>query len=459
MKCLWSLSALHLLFTSYSAHSFINANPHTMKQHSMHQEMDGNAHRADPLHVHLSHDSVQARAAEIADTPIVHAIGGAFGSVLSLVLLYPLDRIRVEMQSRVASPINQSSRELPNVLQTRNLRHNRSSFDSVKDKKGESLLNSNKTVGGGEDICQDKAMREDTKSSRYGVLKCLSDLSERGELYRGILPVMLSMSLSNFIFFYAHEAVKNIIFSNQAKNTAKGAGKALLASTLAGVVNVLVTNPLWVATLRIQIGSNNSENVNNENSRQRKSSLFSIIRKIVHEEGLLKLWSGTAASLVLCSNPAIQISLYERLKRNILDARKVKKGDIGASLSLGMLDAFLIGALSKAFATIATYPLQLAQVLIRLQHDDHSHDDKEEKQHQGKLIVQREKYSGSIDCLRKLWKRGGILAWYSGIDAKLLQTVLTAAFTFLSYEQVLSAVKRAIIIVYTVQAKRNGKSY
>jgi len=436
-----------------------------MKQHTMHQEMDGNtdynhAHRAYPLHVHLSHDSVQARAAEIADTPIVHAIGGAFGSVLSLVLLYPLDRIRVEMQSRVASPINQSSRELPNVLQTRNLRHSRNSLDCVKKKKkGESLLHSNQAVDGGEDICQDKAMGEDPKSSRYGVLKCLFDLSERGELYRGILPVMLSMSLSNFIFFYAHEAVKNIIFNNQAKNTAKGAGKALLASALAGVVNVLVTNPLWVATLRIQIGSNNSESVNNENSRQRKSSLFSIIRKIINEEGLLKLWSGTAASLVLCSNPAIQISLYERLKRNILDARKVKKGDIGASLSLGMLDAFLIGALSKAFATIATYPLQLAQVLIRLQHDDHSHDDKKEKRHEKKLIVQREKYSGSIDCLRKLWKRGGILAWYSGIDAKLLQTVLTAAFTFLSYEQVLSAVKRAIIIVYTVQAKRNGKSY
>ena len=50
-----------------------------------------------------------------------------------------------------------------------------------------------------------------------------------------------------------------------------------------------------------------------------------------------------------------------------------------------------------------------------------------------------------MDCLVQLYKRRGIQEWFTGMRAKLLQTVLTAAFTFLTYEQILGAVQSALI--------------
>ena len=39
--------------------------------------------------------------------------------------------------------------------------------------------------------------------------------------------------------------------------------------------------------------------------------------KICKYEGIKTLWSGTSASLLLVSNPAIQFMVYETLKRNL----------------------------------------------------------------------------------------------------------------------------------------------
>ena len=47
-----------------------------------------------------------------------------------------------------------------------------------------------------------------------------------------------------------------------------------------------------------------------------------------------------------------------------------------------------------------------------------------------------------LDCLYQQLMRGGIPALFQGMNAKLLQTVLTAAFTFLTYEQTLVQVAK-----------------
>lgn len=47
-----------------------------------------------------------------------------------------------------------------------------------------------------------------------------------------------------------------------------------------------------------------------------------------------------------------------------------------------------------------------------------------------------------LDCLYQQVLRGGIHALFQGMNAKLLQTVLTAAFTFLTYEQTLVQVAK-----------------
>jgi solute carrier family 25 (peroxisomal adenine nucleotide transporter), member 17 len=45
------------------------------------------------------------------------------------------------------------------------------------------------------------------------------------------------------------------------------------------------------------------------------------------------------------------------------------------------------------------------------------------------------KYKSIWDCFRKIIKAEGIFGLYRGIESKLLQSVLTAAFTFAAKEE------------------------
>ena len=46
------------------------------------------------------------------------------------------------------------------------------------------------------------------------------------------------------------------------------------------------------------------------------------VQQIFREEGFRGLWSGTRASLVLATNPAIQFAVYETVKRYMRGANK-----------------------------------------------------------------------------------------------------------------------------------------
>ena len=177
------------------------------------------------------------------------------------------------------------------------------------------------------------------------------------------------------------------------------------------------------------------------------SSLWKELQKMVKERGWKYMWNGTSASLLLVSNPVVQFFCYEQLKQLLLSRRRqvqlVKGGQAllrqhvvtdggktiaAATAAAGVLlpyEAFLVGAIAKGIATVTTYPLQLAQTVLRLSRDgdsvsSSSHGDDTN-------------YKGTLHCLLKLYQKGGFGKLFTGMRAKLLQTVLTAAFTFLTY--------------------------
>jgi len=81
----------------------------------------------------------------------------------------------------------------------------------------------------------------------------------------------------------------------------------------------------------------------------------------------------------------------------------------------------VVGAIAKAVATIVTYPIQIAQTRLR------AHGTKDEG---------RDKYKNTLDVLIKLYRSDGFMGWFAGMDVKLVQTVLTAAFQFVCYEHI-----------------------
>ena len=77
-----------------------------------------------------------------------------------------------------------------------------------------------------------------------------------------------------------------------------------------GILNVLLTNPLWVVNSRLKMSG-----VKKDVTEQYRGLLDGLV-KIAVQEGVGALWNGTKASLLLVTNPAIKFTFYELLKRH-----------------------------------------------------------------------------------------------------------------------------------------------
>ncbi|XP_066040289.1 peroxisomal membrane protein PMP34 isoform X2 [Chamaea fasciata] len=193
-------------------------------------------------------------------------------------------------------------------------------------------------------------------------------------------------------------------------------GKDLVLGVVAGVVNVLLTTPLWVVNTRLKLQGAKFRNEDIVPTNYR--GIIDAFHQIVRDEGVLALWNGTFPSLLLVFNPAIQFMFYEGFKRKLLKKQ----------LQLTSLDAFVIGAIAKAVATTLTYPLQTVQSILRFGR----HRLNPENRTLGSL-------RNVLYLLQQRVRRFGLVGLYKGLEAKLLQTVLTAALMFLVYEKLTAA--------------------
>ncbi|OWR48464.1 peroxisomal membrane protein PMP34 [Danaus plexippus] len=269
---------------------------------------------------------------------LTHAIAGATGSVVGMAAFYPLDTIRSRLQV------------------------------------------------------------DDTKKLHGTTLELLIKLTkEEGieALYHGLGPVLQSLSVSNFVYFYVFHSLRRV------SSASPSAARDLLIGMVAGSVNVLLTSPLWVVNTRMKLEKNSY------------SSLFEGLLTLFQKEGVKGLWSGTLPSLLLVSNPAIQFMVYESLKRKIMARGK-----------FDIYSAFAVGAVAKGIATTLTYPLQLFQSRLRA--------------------------GTSLKPLFKDIKKHPATL-FRGLEAKLLQTIMTAALMFLIYEKVF----RLVLTIMRVKLKKH----
>ncbi|KAK0168180.1 hypothetical protein PV327_002006 [Microctonus hyperodae] len=287
---------------------------------------------------------------------LVHAISGAAGSVVAMATFFPLDTVRSRLQL-------EEERQSKNTLAT--------IYDLV------------------------------SKEGPY-------------TLYRGIVPVLQSLCASNFVYFYTFHGLR--LMRSSSTQTARN---DLFVASIAGIINVLVTTPLWVVNTRLKMRGING--VPEQNNNEYNNLLDGLIY-IWKYHGIKKLWAGTLPSLLLVTNPAIQMMTYESIKR------RVNESLAGAQTPAWVF--FAIGAMAKTIATTLTYPLQLVQTKLR---HGHNYDNLPPD-------------AGTIQMVLYILKKQGIVGLYKGMEAKLLQTVLTAALMFLAYEKISRFVFRILLL-------------
>ncbi|KAG6042022.1 hypothetical protein E4U41_007119 [Claviceps citrina] len=161
-------------------------------------------------------------------------------------------------------------------------------------------------------------------------------------LYAGINGSLIGVASTNFAYFYWYTVARSLYIKSSKPDMSPSMVVELALGAAAGALAQLFTIPVAVVTTRQQTARVNE-----------RKSLLATAREVVDgPDGVSGLWRGLKASLVLVVNPAITYGAYERLRTMFFKDK----------VNLRPWEAFLLGAMSKALATVVTQPLIVAKV-------------------------------------------------------------------------------------------------
>lgn len=212
----------------------------------------------------------------------------------------------------------------------------------------------------------------------------------------------------------------------------------MLAGAVAGAMTSIISNPIWVVNTRQTVrpradstngppgspakaGSGKRSPPGGPNRRppRQKMGFVKTVLHILRTDGPAAFFHGLGPALVLVINPILQFTLFEQLKNFLITRRSARAlASSGAStqntssalappasIPLTDLDFFLLGAVSKLFATGTTYPY--LTVKSRMQSGQ----------------AEGRGYNGTWDGLKKITKKEGLKGLYRGVGPKLTRAL------------------------------------
>lgn len=286
------------------------------------------------------------------------AVAGSTGAVLANALVYPLDIVKTRLQVQ----IKQHKLDPPTGAHTTNERH--------------------------------------YNGTMHAIMSIVEDEGMLG-LYSGMAGSLLGVASTNFAYFYWYSTVRTLYLDKVSHGKHPSTAIELSLGAVAGALAQLFTIPIAVVTTRQQT-----------QPKHDKKGMIATAKEVIEgEDGVSGLWRGLKASLVLVVNPAITYGAYQRLK-DVLYPGKT---------SLRAHEAFLLGALSKSLATIATQPLIVAKVGLQ---------SRPPPARQGKP------FKSFLEVMQFIVQKEGPLGLYKGIAPQLLKGLLVQGILMMTKERV-----------------------
>ncbi|KAJ4720007.1 Peroxisomal nicotinamide adenine dinucleotide carrier [Melia azedarach] len=275
-------------------------------------------------------------------------------------------------------------------------------------------------------------------------------------LYGGLTPSLVGSAASQGVYYYFYQIFRNKAMATALDRKRKGIGdgsvgmfSSLVVAALAGCVNVLLTNPIWVVVTRMQTHSKVSKKAQPSHLESTTSDEMihaviepppygtsHVVQEVYDEAGLWGFWKGVFPTLIMVSNPSIQFMLYETMLKKLKERRTLNKNNKGVTA----VEIFLLGALAKLGATVVTYPLLVVKSRL-----------------QAKQVItgdRRHQYKGTLDAILKMIRYEGFYGFYKGMGTKIVQSVLAAAVLFMVKEELVRGV-RFLLTKNTVNAVKS----
>lgn len=237
-------------------------------------------------------------------------------------------------------------------------------------------------------------------------------------LYSGINGSLIGVVSTNFAYFYWYSVVRSLYLSSQDVLKPPGTATELSLGAVAGAVAQVFTIPVSVVTTRQQTQWKGD-----------KKGLIDTGREVINsEDGWTGLWRGLKASLVLVINPSITYGAYQRLRIVFFPGKA----------SLRPWQAFFLGALSKALATIATQPLIVAKVGLQ---------SRPPPARQGKP------FKSFVEVMKYISEHEGPLALFKGILPQITKGILVQGLLMMTKERM----ELLFVVLFTYLRRMKSK--
>jgi len=336
---------------------------------------------------------------------LAHAVSGSAGSVVSTAATYPLDLVGTRLRAQ---------------------RQLLASGDSTSGKQ--------------------KGGEGEGKAYYDGVIDALRSIPKReggvAALFAGLPADAAKSAADSFLFFlfYTWFRTRRLGSRGDSGRRHLGAAEELVVGAVAGACARAFTTPIANVVTRKQTAS--LVQTSDESAGDR--SFRDVLAEIREEKGVVGLWAGYSAALVLTLNPSITFFLQQMLTKSFVPRQDWDDPAPGVT--------FALAAFSKAVATVVTYPFQIAKTRMQLSPPAEKEEEKKDDEEEEDLICMEDNVEKAEETPKKpvakvarsladetifatvarIGKNEGAKALYDGMSSELLKAFFSHGITMVA---------------------------
>jgi len=274
-----------------------------------------------------------------------------------------------------------------------------------------------------------KLTKRNSPRGVYGILAIFKETVDKEgflALFDGLKTDTSATLISNFFYYYAYSFFRSQLLRRRARSTSRtgnaklpvlNVAEELAVGFFAGVASRAVSSPLNMVTVRLQSTSDEFdsedegelEKGSSEDKPESKKTVRTVVKDIYDHYGVLGFWTGFKTTVLLCSNPAVTLFLFQTFRRFLLPARN-RENPTPAQ-------GFVGGALSNSIAVCLLYPLMLAKT-------------------RAQVLPGSAKGRHLVSILKDAYKRGSYGGLYQGLEAQIIKGFLSQGLTIMVKQRI-----------------------